>query len=356
MTGRAPPAAAAATVGPEAVSAILERHGLPRAAPQPGHNPTYPTFVCGEVVVKLFAGFPAAARAFAGERAALAAVSGVPDIPAPALLAAGTWPPAPDRAPDRAPDLAPDFGPDLAPDLAPSGAAPYLVMARVPGVRADRAALSDRQRLALAQDLGAAVARLHAVPPLGLPRPADWGAEPFAEPVSDALPSLPPHLRAQAAAYAVRLAPEGAPGVPAPEGAPGVPAPEGAPGVPAPEGAPGVFVHLDLCAQHVFVAQGRLCGLIDWGDALAGDPHLELIQLYRDTFACDGRRFAAFLEAYGWPRDAGFPARALAAALHRQAIGRRQHRSIDVFQPIAARLPLAEIPDLDTLAARLFGP
>jgi hygromycin-B 7''-O-kinase len=42
-------------------------------------------------------------------------------------------------------------------------------------------------------------------------------------------------------------------------------------------------------------------------------------------------------------------------ALHRQAVGLAQHDTIDVFMPIAAKLPLREIPTLDDLATALFA-
>lgn len=36
--------------------------------------------------------------------------------------------------------------------------------------------------------------------------------------------------------------------------------------------------------MHAFVENGRLTGIIDWGDAMVTDRHYELIQLYRDMF------------------------------------------------------------------------
>ncbi|MDL5160203.1 phosphotransferase [Actinomycetospora termitidis] len=41
-------------------------------------------------------------------------------------------------------------------------------------------------------------------------------------------------------------------------------------------------VHGDLSAEHVLVADGRVTGVIDWGDARAGDPAKDLVwPLYR---------------------------------------------------------------------------
>jgi hypothetical protein len=38
-----------------------------------------------------------------------------------------------------------------------------------------------------------------------------------------------------------------------------------------------VVVHGDLSAEHVLVREGRVCGVIDWGDARAGDPAKDLV-------------------------------------------------------------------------------
>jgi len=48
-------------------------------------------------------------------------------------------------------------------------------------------------------------------------------------------------------------------------------------------------------------------------------------------------------------------ARQPSGALWRQAVGWDQHHSMDVFAPVAARLPVADIGTLDELAVALFG-
>jgi hypothetical protein len=101
------------------------------------------------------------------------------------------------------------------------------------------------------------------------------------------------------------------------------------------------FVHGDLCAMHVFVENGRLTGIIDWGDAKVADRHYELIQIY--------------LEACEWPVGKDFPRQARGLALWRQAVGLAQHHTIDVFEPIAALLPLRDIGTLDEPATGLFA-
>ena len=46
--------------------------------------------------------------------------------------------------------------------------------------------------------------------------------------------------------------------------------------------APRALIHGDLGAEHVFVDAGRITGVIDWGDAVIGDPALDHGRLMRD--------------------------------------------------------------------------
>ena len=85
------------------------------------------------------------------------------------------------------------------------------------------------------------------------------------------------------------------------------------------------------------------------------DRHYDLIQVYRDVFACDKALFRAFLDASDWPVSRRFARQTLGLALYRQAIGCVQHHSMDVFEPIAAVLPLQDIATLDELASELFS-
>lgn len=227
-----------------------------------GWNPTFPTFVCGEVVVKLFGFVDRWESAYVAEREAAELLATAPDLAVPRLLGTGEagW--------------------------------PYLLMSRMPGVRSDEADLTDAEWLDLVHAVGTQVQRLHALPiPGGLPW-IDAGELDIA--AGAAHSSLPPYLAAQAEAYVARLPP-----------------------------VDPVVVHADLCAMHVFVDDRRLAGIIDWGELSVADRHHELIQVYRDLCACDGDRFEAFLASADWPIADDFPLRALGHALVRQARGRR---------------------------------
>lgn len=282
---------------------ILDRHDLAAAGLnlQAGFNPTYPTFLCGDVVVKLFGCSGAWRQGHAAERSAQVLLAEDLGVLAPRLLAEGR----------------------LCDDK--DSPWPYLVTARMSGVAARDAVLSADQRRSLAVALGQQVRRIHALSPSGLATTHDdW--QPVNMAAAARRSSLPPHLISQIDGFLNRLDPFDR-----------------------------VFVHGDLTLSHVFVDDGCLAGIIDWGDAMMTDRHYELIQVYRDVFACDRTLFRDFLEASDWPVGGDFPRQALGLALHRQAIGCVQHHSMDVFEPIAALLPLQDIATLDELAAELFA-
>ncbi len=284
------------------VTEALERHDLAAAGRPPvaGSNATHPTFLCGDVVVKLFGYSRAWRQSHASERAAQALIATDPEIAAPGLLGAGR--------------LYDDHD-------APW---PYLITTRMSGVASSCAELSAEQRLAVATELGRQIRHVHTLRPFGVATHEDWQTLNPAAAAEQS--SLPPHLIAQIDDYLARLAPFDR-----------------------------VFVHGDLCANHVFVEDGRPSGIIDWGDAMVTDRHYEIIQLYRDMFGCDKGLLRAFLAASDWPVGKNFPRQALGLALHRQAIGLAQHHTMDVFEPIAALFPLQDIATLDELATKLFA-
>jgi hygromycin-B 7''-O-kinase len=284
------------------VAEILERHGLADAgrASVAGVGGTYPTFIYGDFVVKLFGYVPGWRKSYASERAALTLVATDPEIAAPSLLAEGR----------------------LYDDV--DAPWPYLITTRMCGVSWRDAELSAEQRLMVAADLGRQIRRVHALRPSGVATDADWPNLNVAAAAERS--SLPPHLIAQIDDYLARLGPFDR-----------------------------VFVHSDVVALHVFVENGRLSGIIDWGDAMVTDRHYELIQIYRDLFDCDKALLRVFLEASDWPVSKDFPRQALGLALYRQAVGCRRWPGIDVFEPIAARFPLQDIGTLDELATELFA-
>jgi aminoglycoside phosphotransferase (APT) family kinase protein len=201
---------------------------------------------------------------------------------------------------------------------------PYLITARMSGIASSRTELSAGERFAVAEELGSQVRRVHALRPSGVATDADWPALHVGAAAKQS--SLRPHLIAQIDDYLARLGPFDR-----------------------------VFVHGDLVANHLFVENGRLTGIIDWGDAMVTDRHYELGKLYFDTFRCDKKLLTVFLEACDWPVGDDFPRKTLGLALYRQATGLAQHLTFDIFHTLPAALPVADIDTLDDLATELFA-
>lgn len=64
-------------------------------------------------------------------------------------------------------------------------------------------------------------------------------------------------------------------------------------------GTPRCLVHYDLTADHLLVdAEGRLSGIIDFGDAITGHPSDELPALFSAGLQCDDTRITLFCDAY----------------------------------------------------------
>jgi hygromycin-B 7''-O-kinase len=201
---------------------------------------------------------------------------------------------------------------------------PYLITSPVPGLALWRVELSAKERRAVAAELGKQVRRVHALPPTGIMIDTDLPDLNVAAATERS--SLLPHLVAQVDDYLARIGSFDC-----------------------------VFVNGDLVANHAYIENGRLTGIVDWGDAIVTDRHCELIQIYRDMFSCDRELLRVFLEASDWPVSNDFPDKTLGHAVYRQAIGLFQHHTIDVFEPIAAKFLLQDIATHDELATELFG-
>ncbi len=284
------------------VAEVLERHGWARSQNQttPSVGSTYPTFLHGDLVIKLFGGQGSWRASFRAERAALAAVSVVSGVAAPELLVQG-W---------------------LHTGADPSW--PYLVMTRMQGTPWGQAELSPARRLRLAAELGEQARRFRALLPDDVPALEPMTVPALMEAAQHS--SLPSRLIEGIGHFLAEF-----------------------------RTAETAFVHADLMHRHVFVAGGRLAGIIDWGDAALADPHYELAKLHLDLFAGDKALLRAFLEASGWQAAPDFAPRALAFALRRQAQGLMQHPTMDVFHKLP-QLPAAKgAASLRQLAMRLFA-
>lgn len=103
--------------------------------------------------------------------------------------------------------------------------------------------------------------------------------------------------------------------------------------------SPRVLVHGDLHVRHVLVQDGRLSGLIDWGDVCLAEPSVDLMVAFA---LFDGPARAAFLRRYG-PVDDGVldRARVLAITLHLtladQALDQGEHGLVQAALDAVAR-------------------
>ncbi|MBX2802921.1 MAG: phosphotransferase [Myxococcales bacterium] len=286
----------------ERVCEVLERHWL---GPAPatiaaGHNATHPTFLAGEVVVKFFGGTPSWRKAWLAESDGHRRARSDPGLLVPELLATGS--------------LRPEH---------PHTPWPYLVTARMRGEPWWKAELSTVQRRRVASELGAQLKRVHALPVEGATDVAFWQPGSVVRALERS--ALPARLRHRVTHYVQSL--------------------------PEPEPA---FVHGDLVQNHCYVAEGRLCGIIDWGDAVVADRAYEIGKLHVHTFDADHTLLRDCLEAMEWEVDDDFPRRVLGRAFERQAVGLVQHRSFDLFHQVAEQVSLHEIHTLEALAMALF--
>ncbi len=205
---------------------------------------------------------------------------------------------------------------------------PYLVLRRLRGVRLDHAwpDLDAPGRAAVAEDLGAFAARLHALPLHGLDAlPGDWAG----------------FVHEQRERCVERHAAHGAPG----EWLGAIPAfLERALGpTPSPRRA---LLHADLCGDNLLVRvegrHARLGGVVDFADARIGDPEYELAAPSLFLASPDGALQRACLRAYGYADSAPDAALALRLTafllLHRYV---HLPEILEVLGPPAPRDPAA---------------
>lgn len=243
------------------VVAALSAHDLPTDSIEAPFVGSFPTFLAGDVVVKLFGDAFDGAASYAAEHDMYEVLAGHPRIPAPGLIATGAL-----------------FD-------GPGWRWPYLISERIGGVPVREAVATE----AMAHQLGAAVAELHTLPAPQAVRDRDLLPK-LRSTAVDRLREygMPQHLLAEVPAFL------------------------------ADASADRVLVHADLTADHLFVASTGLVGIIDWGDALAADPWYEIPAVRFDGLKSDRALFDAFLDGYGWSVDEHFARRAMQGVLEFQ--------------------------------------
>lgn len=279
---------------------LLERHNLAgankRSAAKCGFNSTYPVFIIDNIVVKFFGSRPYWLNAFNTECAAHEYLIKDDTILVPNILAKGqlfaSW--------------------------------SYIISSKIPGQSWLDANLSDEEKNNIAAEIGQQLYKLHKLPTDNqLKHDHSWSRLNFRSAAERSV--LPKHLVAQVDKFLAKL-----------------------------DDFDRCFVNGDIVDTHVFIENGRLSGIIDWGDATVTDRHYELGKLL-DTFDWDKRLLKMVLETSNWPVKKNFTKQSLGLALYRQAVGLTQHSSFDVFYKLPNLLPLNNIATLDELADILFG-
>ncbi len=201
---------------------------------------------------------------------------------------------------------------------------PYLIVTRIPGQSWCEVTMPLDERLTLASELGEQLRLVHALPHEELPTIDSWLIGTAGAGARSG--QFPADLADQVDGWLESVPVE-----------------------------PPAFVHSDIFVRHPYVLHGRLTGVIDWGDAMAADPHVELGKIHLDVFEGDKRLLRALLDAYGWPVDDDFARRALAMALRRHAQILGQHGGGDVFYRVPDLIAGQTMVNLDELAEALFG-
>lgn len=278
--------------GPYVVE-VARRESLPIEAVEAPFVGSFPTFLMGDLVVKLFGeGFDGPA-AWDAERSMHALLESRPDIPAPALIAAGAL-----------------F------DGSQGWRWPYLVTQRLRSRPVRERPLVGREGVSTAGQLGEAVAALHRLAPPGAVTKRDLVPQLRSDATSRLTQfGLPQHL--------VEQVPEFLSDAPAPT----------------------TLVHADT-ANHLFHDGKAMTGIIDWGDAIVADRFYELVAIAFDCFDADLRLLDAFLWGYGWDVDDEFAKNATQAVCEFQ---------FNAVTRISSIVDLDAAPTLDALAEQLFG-
>ncbi len=256
------------------VRLACRQHTLPCPAVRAGLAGTFPTFICGDHVIKFFGTLFGGKHSFEVERTCARLLADDTDIPVPALHGEGTlegW--------------------------------DYLIFDAVPGksLGEDWGQITPANRLTLARWLGEKVRRLHALPLGSHPLfPAGW--ESYSEFLhqqyshrDEKKATLPLHISEQLTEYL--FPPEKL----------------------VPAGTRPHLVHADITGDHLlgrFISgEWQPLALIDFGDARVADLYYELAALHTDLFRCDRKLLKAFLAAYGFELPPDFAHSAMSTAL-----------------------------------------
>jgi aminoglycoside phosphotransferase (APT) family kinase protein len=299
------------------IDRVCRRHCLAVSDIEAGLAGTHPVFLVRggqQYIVKFYeTQFFAGARSYHVERDLYQLLPSALSAPTPRLIANGS--------------------------LDEDGRWPYIVTSVIPGASFGemRDHVGYEDTVALAAWLGPVIRQLHSIPLDALPLLRELRAE-FAQFIArqydrcieqhQSWNTLPPHLVAQIPQYLSTH-----------------------PRIGCADTC--CLIHADLTHDHVLgrVQDGhwRPTGIIDFGDAWAGDQFYELVALHFSLFQADKRLLQAFLSAYGFDTALRerFAERAMVASLL------FEFNSLGEF--VAEHPELLKLATLDQLAARLWA-
>lgn len=284
------------------IAELLEKNNLKQSLGNitPGFNSTYPVFVLDDIVIKFFCHRKNWHYVYQKECAVHQTIAKNPDILAPYIIAYGEE----------------GHGPNLW---------AYKISTRIPGDSWLHREPSRDQQMTVFSELGRQINMIHTLP---IDNPMIERFDSFDHLDIKAAAqnsSLPKHLINQIDDFLAALPPFDS-----------------------------VLVNSDMVPMHIFVNQGHLSGIIDWGDAAITDRHYELGKLCLE-FPGDKELLKTLLDAAHWPVTGHFAHQGLGMALYRQAVGLTQHSSFDTFHKLPGAIKdLQRFKTLHELSSILF--
>ena len=249
------------------ITEVCHRHSLVREdiIPRVGIPGTYPVFnVSNRWIIKFFGRLFDGGNTMLRELDAHRIVSSDPDIPVAGLVTHGCL-----------------F------DITAEWRLPYMVFKYIPGVSlsAVRSELTRDNMAAIVEDVGRIVKRLHSLPvPVGAYLKQNW--DDYTRMLANNRTECEKRHR-QWCDLPNRIINQIDSFLPAPSDL-----------IPS-EDKP-TFLHADITADHILVQkvglEWKIRALIDFGDALVGDPLFELIALHIDLFQCDKELLRNFIQ------------------------------------------------------------
>jgi hygromycin-B 7''-O-kinase len=284
------------------IAELLESNNLKQSMDniQPGFNSTYPVFVLDDLVIKFFCYRKNWQLVYQKECAAHQIIAKNPEILAPQIVAFGE-------------------------EDKNVGSWAYHISTRIVGNSWLNSELTRAQQITVFSELGSQLKMIHALP-IDSDLIERFDNFDHLDVIAAAQnSSLPKHLINQIDDFLTAMPPFDC-----------------------------VLVNSDIVLMHVFVNNGHLSGIIDWGDAAITDRHYELGKLCLE-FPGDKVLLKSLLEAASWPVTETFAHQALGMALYRQAVGLTQHNTFDAFHKLPGAIEhLERVKTLDDLSKILF--